>query len=55
MCKVCLKSAEHTIFIIDLHHILHEIQLKINVAKTQKKFTTYNANATHTHNGTVEL
>ena len=37
MCKVCLKSAEHTIFIIDLHHILHEIQLKIKVAKTHKK------------------
>ena len=33
----CLKSAEHTICIIDLHHILHEIQLKINVAKTHKK------------------
>ena len=33
----CLKSAEHTICIIDLHHILHEIQLKIKVAKTHKK------------------
>ena len=28
MCKVYLKSAEHTISIKNLHHILHEIPLK---------------------------
>ena len=36
MCKVCLKLAKHTISIINLNHILHEIHLKQKKPKQQK-------------------